>query len=82
MSNPRMNDMHQQHPDDHLSDDALRALAARLDASGAEFARERAGLADRVAGVFVRSRRWCSTPSVAGQCPRRRWWWSVPRRRS
>ena len=53
MSNPRMNDMHHQHPDDHLSDDALRALAARLDASGAAFAQERAGLADRVFAASV-----------------------------
>jgi len=53
VSNPRMNDMHHQHPDDHLSDDALRALAARLDASGAAFARERAGLADRVFAASV-----------------------------
>jgi len=53
VSNPRMNDMHHQHPDDHLSDDALRALAARLDASGAAFAQERAGLADRVFSASV-----------------------------
>ena len=53
MSDPAMNDMHHHHPDDHLTDDALRALAARVDASGAEFARERAGLADRVFAASV-----------------------------
>ena len=64
MSDPRMNDMHQQHPDDHLSDDALRALAARLDASGAAFARERAGLADRVFAASVADLRGAQPPLV------------------
>jgi len=64
VSDPRMNDMHQQHPDDHLSDDALRALAARLDASGAAFARERAGLADRVFAASVADLRGAQPPLV------------------
>ena len=64
MSDPRMNDMHQQHPDDHLSDDALRALAARLDASGADLARERAGLADRVFAASVADLRGAQPPLV------------------
>jgi hypothetical protein len=66
-----MSDLRPQHHDEHLNaDDALRAIAARLDASGASFARERAGLADRVFAASAPSLR-AAQPSLA--FPFRRW---------
>ncbi len=65
-----MNDMHPEFPHDANSppeptlDPALRALASRLDAAGAQFASERPGMAGR---IFAASAQQLVAPVTAGR---------------